>query len=112
MQQLLKSSVSFFRIHRRTFMILGILALTFIVVPHMDAQGGGLKISSLSEVESKAKEGSDTVTNIAKYVLGGVLAVSLVFVIYALATNNPHGKEYLLGWIVAVIVIMVGFLII
>ena len=93
-------------------MILGLFVLTFIVVPEVAAQSGGLKITSLSEVEGKAKEGSDTVSNIAKYVLGGVLAVALVFVIYALATNNPHGKEYLLGWIVAVIVIMVAFLII
>lgn len=112
MQQLLKNSVSFLNIHRRVLMILGLFLLTFIVVPQVEAQGGGLKITSLSEVESKAKEGSDTVTNIAKYVLGGVLAVALVFVIYALATNNPHAKDYLIGWVVAVIVIMVGFLII
>ena len=26
--------------------------------------------------------------------------------------NNPHAKEYLLGWIIAVVVIMVAFLII
>lgn len=111
MQHLLESSLSYFKIHKRAFMILGLFVLTFIVVPQVDAQGG-IKITSLSEVESKAKEGSDTITNIAKYVLGGVLAVALVFVIYALATNNPHGKEYLLGWIIAVIVVMVGFLII
>ena len=42
-------------------------------------------------------------------VYGGI---ALVFVIYALATNNPHAKEYLLGWIIAVAVIMVAFLII
>lgn len=70
------------------------------------------KISSLSDVEAKAEEGSNTILNIAKYVLGAVLGVALIFVIYALATNQPHAKEYLLGWIIAVAVIMVAFLII
>jgi hypothetical protein len=44
--------------------------------------------------------------------LAAVLGIALVFVIYSLATNNPHAKEYLLGWIIAVVVIMVAFLII
>ena len=60
----------------------------------------------------KRKKGSDTILNIAKYVLAAVLGIALVFVIYSLATNNPHAKEYLLGWIIAVAVIMVAFLII
>ena len=66
----------------------------------------------MSDVESKALVGSDTILNIAKYVLAAVLGIALVFVIYSLATNNPHAKEYLLGWIIAVAVIMVAFLII
>ena len=72
----------------------------------------GLKISSLSEVTDKAKEGADTILDVAKYILAAVLGIALVFVIYSLATNNPHAKEYLLGWIIAVVVIMVAFLII
>ena len=47
-----------------------------------------------------------------KIILAAVLGIALVFVIYSLATNNPHAKEYLLGWIIAVVVIMVAFLII
>lgn len=72
----------------------------------------GLKINSLSEVTDKAKEGADTILDVAKYILAAVLGIALVFVIYSLATNNPHAKEYLLGWIIAVVVIMVAFLII
>ena len=71
-----------------------------------------LGISSLSEVTDKAKEGADTILDVAKYILAAVLGIALVFVIYSLATNNPHAKEYLLGWIIAVVVIMVAFLII
>ena len=68
--------------------------------------------SGLSEVTDKAKEGADTILDVAKYILAAVLGIALVFVIYSLATNNPHAKEYLLGWIIAVVVIMVAFLII
>lgn len=77
----------------------------------LEAQSG-LKISSLSEVTDTAKEGADTILDVAKYILAAVLGIALVFVIYSLATNNPHAKEYLLGWIIAVVVIMVAFLII
>lgn len=113
MMYYLKQSFDFVSNHKRLLMILGLFIFTFVVVPEVvNAQTGSIKISSLSDVESKAEEGSTTILNIAKYVLGAVLGVALIFVIYALATNNPHAKEYLLGWIIAVAVIMVAFLII
>lgn len=112
MQQLLKNSVGILKNHRRVLMILGLFVLTFIIVPQMDAQSGALKISSLSEIESKAKEGSDSMKNMAIYVVGAVLALALVFVIWALASNNPHGKEYFIGWVVAVVVYLVAIAII
>lgn len=112
MVQVLKKSVDFVSVHKRIIMILGLFLLTFVVVPQVVEAQSSLKISSLFDVESKAQEGSDTILNIAKYVLAAVLGIALVFVIYSLATNNPHAKEYLLGWIIAVAVIMVAFLII
>lgn len=91
---------------------LAIIFLFMVTVPvEIEAQSG-LKISSLSEVTDTAKEGADTILDVAKYILAAVLGIALVFVIYSLATNNPHAKEYLLGWIIAVVVIMVAFLII
>ena len=113
MMYYLRQSFDFVYNHKRLFMILGLFLFTFVLVPEIaDAQTSSIKISSLADVESKAEEGSTTILNIAKYVLGAVLGVALIFVIYALATNNPHAKEYLLGWIIAVAVIMVAFLII
>ena len=97
MVQVLKKSVDFVSVHKRIIMILGLFLLTFVVVPQVVEAQSALKISSLSDVESKAQEGSDTILNIAKYVLAAVLGIALVFVIYSLATNNPHAKEYLLG---------------
>lgn len=92
--------------------MISLMFLFMITVPvEMEAQSG-LKISSLSEVTDTAKEGADTILDVAKYILAAVLGIALVFVIYSLATNNPHAKEYLLGWIIAVVVIMVAFLII
>ena len=113
MMYYLRQSFDFVSNHKRLFMILGLFLFTFVLVPEIaDAQTSSIKISSLADVESKAEEGSTTILNIAKYVLGAVLGVALIFVIYALATNNPHAKEYLLGWIIAVAGIMVAFLII
>lgn len=113
MNYYLKQSWDFVTVHKRLFMIMGLFMLTFVIVPEVvNAQTGSIKISSLADVEAKAEEGSNTILNIAKYVLGAVLGVALFFVIYSLATNNPHAKEYLLGWIIAVAVIMVAFLII
>lgn len=70
------------------------------------------KISSLSEIESQAKSGIDTIINISKYAIGGVMAIALIFIIYAMATNNPKGKDYLIGWVVALIVYLIGIAII
>ena len=86
-------------------MILGLVLLTSILFPIVANADGGLKISSLSEVEEKAKEGSDTIVNIGKYILGAVLIVTLVYVIYAVSSNQPHAKEMAFGWIIAVIII-------
>ncbi|TYK32827.1 hypothetical protein [Bacteroides pyogenes] len=98
----------------KMYILFGFFCLSSSFIPQVTyaQSGGGLKITSLSEVENKAKEGSDTVLKVAKYVLAAVLGVALIFVIYALATNQPHAKDFLLGWIVAVVVIMVAFLII
>lgn len=112
MVQVFKQGVNFVSQHKRVFMILSILMLTCVIVPQIVEAQSALKISSLADVESKAQEGSNSILNVAKYVLAAVLGIALVFVIYALATNNPHAKEYLLGWIIAVVVIMVAFLII
>ncbi len=99
-------------IHKRFLMILGLVLLTSLIFPIVAEAQGGLKIQSLQDVEEKAKEGSDTIVNIGKYVLGAVLIVTLVYVIYAVSSNQPHAKEMAFGWIIAVIIIMVAFLIV
>ena len=42
----------------------------------------------------------------------GLYAIGLGLAKKVLLADNPHAKEYLLGWIIAVVVIMVAFLII
>lgn len=104
--------LSFMLINKRMLVIMGLVLLTSVVFPIVAEAQGGLKISSLADVEEKAKEGSDTIVNIGKYVLGAVLIVTLVYVIYAVSSNQPHAKEMAFGWIIAVIIIMVAFLIV
>jgi hypothetical protein len=67
-----------------------------------------IKITSLSEIEGKAKEGADTIINIAKYAIGAVLFLALIFVIYAIATNKQNAREYAIGWVIALVVYLIG----
>ena len=48
----------------------------------------GLKINSLSEVTDKAKEGADTILDVAKYILAAVLGIALVF-LFACHEQSP-----------------------
>lgn len=104
--------LSFMAIHKRFLMILGLVLLTSLVFPVVADAQGGLKIQSLQDVQDKAQEGSDTIVNIGKYVLSAVLIVTLIYVIYAVSSNQPHAKEMAFGWIISVIIIMVAFLIV
>lgn len=83
----------------------------FLFVPDMAAQGG-VKIQDLSEIQQQAEEGSDTLLSIAKYAIGTVLGIGLVFVAYSLITNNPRAKEYVIGWFIAVVITLIGFMVI
>ena len=80
-------------INRHVKEILTLLAFCALLgTAEMSFAQSGLKINSLSEVTDTAKEGADTILDVAKYILAAVLGIALVFVIYSLATNNPHAK--------------------
>jgi heme/copper-type cytochrome/quinol oxidase subunit 4 len=99
------------KILARLFLLAMLAMFMFAVAPDIIAQGG-VKIQSLSEVQSQAETGSDTVLNIAKYVIAAVLGVGLIFVVYSLATSNPRAKEYVIGWIIAVVITLIAFAIV
>ena len=67
--------------------------LVFFMLSGTAPGGGGaerLKISSLSEVTDKAKEGADTILDVAKYILAAILGIALVFVSFiSLAAQQP-----------------------
>jgi hypothetical protein len=60
-------------------------------------------LAGLSEINSFSNELNESAFNLAPYLTGAMLAISLIFVVYALSTNKPHAKEYLIGWIIALI---------
>lgn len=104
------------RIAKRPLTLVTLTLLFLFTVPAAIetsvATAQGLKIQSISEIEEKAKESTDTIINIGKYIVSSALAIGLIFVVYALATSNPHAKEYLIGWIIAVVVVVIAWLII
>lgn len=113
MTHFFKSTKRFVGRYKMLFMALGLYMLTSVVIPEVTyAQTSSLKITDLGEVEEKVKQGSDTVSNVAKYIVGAILALGLAFVIWALATNNPHSKDYAIGWGIAVVVVLVGWMIV
>lgn len=89
-----------------------LFTLILFIMPEELLAQSSLKINDLGEVKSKIKEGADTVSDSGKGILASVLVVCLVFTIYNLASNNPHGKEYALCWFVAVIFVLVALLIV
>lgn len=113
MVQFFKRTKRFIGRYKILFMVLGLYMLTSVVIPEVTyAQTSSLKITDLGEVEEKIKQGSDTVSNSGKYIIGAILALSLLFVVWALATNNPHSKDYAIGWGIAVVVTLVAWMIV
>lgn len=100
-------------LHRyKTPLILGLFVFCFLAVPVICDAQSGLKIQDLEQVKEKAKEGTDTISDVAKYSVGGALTVALVFVIWAVATNQPHGKEFALGWFIAVVITLIAYMVV
>ncbi len=91
--------------------ILKTIATTSLALAPIWAQAQ-LKITSLNEVTEQAKDGADAVKTVATYVVAAVLGIGLIFVVYALATSNPKSKEYVIGWVIAVIVVLIAGMII
>lgn len=66
-----------------------------VLLPFISA--AQIKIKSLSELESGAKEAADTMQNMSLYLCGAGIAIAVIFVIYVVATNHPKAKEYVIA---------------
>ncbi|WP_143596661.1 hypothetical protein [Tannerella forsythia] len=60
-------------------------------------------LAGLGELTPKISDLNTGGYKIGGYIFAAMLAISLGFVVYALATHKPHAKEYLIAWIVVVI---------
>lgn len=60
-------------------------------------------VEGLTEISSWSWEFNTTSYSVAGYIAAAMLAVSLVFVVWALATKKDNGKTYLIAWFVALI---------
>lgn len=60
-------------------------------------------IAGLSEISVWTTKFNTSSYSIASYVSAAMLAVSLVFVVWALATKKDNARTYLIVWIIAVI---------
>lgn len=64
------------------------------------AQG---KVPDITKIKGEVEKSGKTIIDIVAIVLGVVLALGLIWVIYAVATNHPKAKESVIAWLVAAI---------
>ena len=57
----------------------------------------------LTAINSWSSELSTTSNNVAGPIAAAMLGVSLVFVVWALATKKDNAKTYLIAWLVALV---------
>lgn len=67
-----------------------------------------IKLKGISELKSQTDEAGESITEIVLNVIGAALAISLLFVIYAIASNHPKAKEYGISWVVALVIYLVA----
>lgn len=57
----------------------------------------------LNELTRFSKDAYTSVSGTVTYIASAILAVGLIYVIYALATHKQNASTYLISWIIAVI---------
>lgn len=60
-------------------------------------------MQGLTEINSWSGDFNTTSFNVAGYIAASMLAVSLVFVVWALSTKKENARTYLIAWFVALI---------
>ncbi|MCM1612110.1 hypothetical protein [Phocaeicola vulgatus] len=60
-------------------------------------------VEGLTEIQGWSAEFNTTSFSIAGYITAAMLAISLIFVVWALATKKDNAKTYLIAWFVALI---------
>lgn len=63
---------------------------------------------SLDKLKTQTKSFIEIIWDIAKWVLGIVLIISLIFVVWMVSQNHPKSKEAVIGWIVGVGLYAIG----
>lgn len=60
-------------------------------------------VDGLTEISQWSTDFSATTNNVATYIVAAMLAVALVPMIWAVASNKSNAKTYVLAWFVALI---------
>ncbi|MCQ2208704.1 MAG: hypothetical protein MJZ34_00260 [Paludibacteraceae bacterium] len=71
--------------------------------------GYTLASQGLNTLKNDLDADSSSITESGQYIACAILAIGLIYVVWSLATGKPHGKELLIGWIVAVIFSVILF---
>lgn len=67
---------------------------------------------NLDKIESESQRGIKLVYKIAQWVIAVALIVGLISVVYMVVTNNPRSKEAVIGFIAALILVGIAYVVI
>lgn len=65
--------------------------------------------AALSTLAGNSEQIASSTFVIVKYVATAGLAISFLFVLYEVASNNPKAKDYVIAWIIALIIYLMYF---
>lgn len=71
-------------------------------------QGGAEEArQGISELTGVASSASNSIKNIALYFISAILAIGLIYMIWAIVNKKPNAKYFVIGWIVALFITII-----
>ncbi|MDR0603566.1 MAG: hypothetical protein LBG80_04595 [Bacteroidales bacterium] len=74
----------------------------------LSAPSQKLKITDFSSIKDPVKEGAETMSEMAWYIIGTVLLLGLIFVIWQVVSGKPNANTYVIAWFVALVLSIIG----
>ena len=93
------------KIYRKTliYCFLTLTNLTYLASQKIPS-GANLSFSPSNTLNSEPASNWQNYKSLASYIIGASLFISLIVVIYHVATNSPHAKQAIVSWLIALII--------
>jgi hypothetical protein len=89
--------------------IVYLFSLLFLSALNVVYAGDGLPPTGLSSIEGQIKTQTSSVKAIVGHIIEAVLVISLIWVIWAVATSSPTARAAVVSFVAAIIVWIIAF---